>query len=252
MKYSIISDVHVKEPGDQAEELLLKFLTNEDVISSDGIILLGDIFDLMIGPHSQYFSRFSKYFVKIKGLIELGKTIYYVPGNHDFHLEKLYQNFFSIHKHLNPDLFIMKNQITLIDGHKKIMLAHGDDVELNNPGQRKFKALVTSEPLSFFANNLMPYFLITKVGEFSSKQSRQKNNARYSKDQDVSKIKINFRNSAEEFFKTNPCSIIVLGHSHVKDIYHSDKNFTYVNNGYAQHTLTYISIEDGNVCFKNI
>lgn len=60
MKYAVISDVHVKHPGDNAEKLLLTFLRNDEVRSSDAIFLIGDIFDLMVGPHSQYFSRLDR------------------------------------------------------------------------------------------------------------------------------------------------------------------------------------------------
>ena len=73
MKFAAISDIHVKIAGDNAEKLLLSFLRNPEVQSSDVILLLGDIFDLMIGPHTQYFLRFQAYFDEIKLLIKNGK-----------------------------------------------------------------------------------------------------------------------------------------------------------------------------------
>lgn len=252
MKLSIISDVHVKEPTDEASKLLLSFLRNEDVITSDGIFLLGDIFDLMIGPHSQYFSRFEEYFTELRNLLKNGKKIYYVEGNHDFHIKKLYKNFFQVHKDLDPNNFKMNSEFLISDNQKKIHLSHGDDIEIENFNYRVFKSVVTSKPLTIYANNLMPYFLITKVGEASSNASRKRNNKRYSTDSDLAPVKEKFRLSAELFHKKNPVDIIVCGHSHVKDHYVSDRNFEYVNNGYAQHTKTYISIENGNISFKNI
>ena len=252
MKFSAISDVHVKIAGDAAEDLLLTFLRNPDVASSDVIFLLGDIFDLMIGPHSQYFVRFQAYFDELKKLIKNGKHICYIEGNHDFHLRELYKKFFQINQDLDSSLFSMAPYFEFYDGEKKIYLAHGDDLELGNPGYKIFKAIVTSTPLRYYANYLMPHFLIKGIGEYSSEKSRKRNNKRYSVESDLTPVKDNFRLSAEAFFKKHPRQIIVLGHSHVKDYYVSPSGFEYINNGYAQHSKTYISILDGNVGFKSI
>lgn len=252
MKFAAISDVHVKTAGDNAENLLLTFLRNPDVQSSDVIFLLGDIFDLMIGPHTQYFVRFQAYFDEIKKLINNGKHICYIEGNHDFHLKDLYRKFFLVNSDLDSSLFSMAPYFEFFDGGKKIYFAHGDDIELNNPNYKLFKAIVTSPPLRYYANYLMPHFLIKAVGEYSSEKSRKRNNKRYTTEADLSPVKDNFRLSAEVFFKKHPCQMIVLGHSHVKDHYVSESGFEYVNNGYAQHTKTYISIQDGNVDFKSV
>lgn len=252
MKYAVISDVHVKHPGDNAEKLLLTFLRNDEVRSSDAIFLIGDIFDLMVGPHSQYFSRFQEYFTEIKKLIKEKKHIYYVEGNHDFHLKNLYKKFFEVHKDLDSSYFHMDKEFIVNSNDKKIHLSHGDDIEIENFNYRLFKGFVTSIPLTIYANHFMPYFLITKVGEASSQASRKRNNKRYSTESDLSPVKDKFRRSVELFCQKEHYDIIVCGHSHVKDLYVSSNNFVYVNNGYAQHTKTYITIENGNVGFKNL
>lgn len=252
MKFSAISDVHVKVSGDQAEALLLSFLRNPDVRSSDVIFLLGDIFDLMIGPHSQYFARYQNYFDELKSLLASGVKICYVEGNHDFHIRNLYKKFFAVHKELDHKLFSMAPHFEFIDAEKKMYFCHGDNIELNNPSYRVFKAIVTSPPLRYYANNLMPHFLIKSVGEYSAEKSRKRNNKRYSTEADLTPVKDNFRYSVEVFNKKKPHDIFVLGHSHVKDYYVSPNGFTYLNNGYAQHSKTYISIENGNISFKPI
>ncbi len=252
MKFSAISDVHVKVSGDPAEDLLLSFLRNSDVESSDVIFLLGDIFDLMIGPHSQYFARFQNYFDEFKKLISKGKRICYIQGNHDFHIQNLYKKFFEVNKELDPSLFSMAPYFEFNDAGKKIYFCHGDDIELNNPSYKIFKSIVTSPPLRYYANNLMPHFLIKSVGEYSAEKSRKRNNKRYSTEADLTPVKENFRFSIETFHAKHPCDIYVLGHSHVKDYYQSKNGFEYVNNGYAQHSKTYISIENGDISFKPI
>jgi UDP-2,3-diacylglucosamine pyrophosphatase LpxH len=138
------------------------------------------------------------------------------------------------------------------DNQKIIYMSHGDEIELGNPGQKIFKKVVTSLPLRIFANNFMPYFLITKVGEFSSEKSRNRNQQRYSKEADMTAVRDNFRKSAEVLGQKRQCNIIVLGHSHVKDHYQSPYEMEYINNGYLQHSKTYICIENGNCTFKKI
>ncbi|MGZ3787443.1 MAG: UDP-2,3-diacylglucosamine diphosphatase [Bacteriovorax sp.] len=252
MKFSAISDVHVKVSGDDAETLLLSFLRNPDVRSSDVIFLLGDIFDLMIGPLSQYFGRYQNYFNEIKTLISNGKRICYVEGNHDFHIRNLYKKFFEIHKELDSSLFSMAPSFEFSDAGKKMVFSHGDNMELNNPSYKIFKAIVTSPPLRYYANNLMPHFLIKGVGEYSAEKSRKRNNKRYSQESDLVPVRDHFRFSAEVFHKQHPCQLIVCGHSHVKDYYVSSNGFEYVNNGYAQHSKTYISIENGDISFRPV
>lgn len=252
MKIVAISDVHVKKEGDFAYHLLIQFLQHPDVLNADAIFLLGDIFDLMIGPHSQYFSRFQGYFLALQNLLRLGKKIYYVEGNHDFHLKKLYEHFFLIHQDLNSSLFQMAAEFVIVDAGKKIHLSHGDEVEIENVGYRRYKSFVTSPPLTFYANYLMPYFLITKVGEKSSELSRKKNNKRYQLESDLAPVKEKFRRSASQYFYKHHYDLIVCGHSHVKDYFISMDGFLYVNNGYAQHSKTFICINDGLVSFQNI
>jgi UDP-2,3-diacylglucosamine hydrolase len=252
MKFVAISDVHVKEANDDAEKLLLAFLRNEDVLQSDVIFLLGDIFDLMIGPHSQYFKKFQTIFNEIKSILKKKKMICYVEGNHDFHLRLLFKKFLEINTDIDKTYFKMESSFNFYDSNKKIYFAHGDDVELGNPGYKFFKFVVTSKPLKYVANYLMPYFIIQSIGEYSSSISRKRNNLRYSSESDLTPVFNNFRYSVEEFYKKSPNSIIVLGHSHVKDYYVSKNGFEYINNGYAQHSKTYISIIDGNVGFKQI
>ncbi len=252
MRFVAISDVHIKEAGDDAEKLLLAFLNHEKVQNADAVYLIGDIFDLMIGPHSQYFSRFQNFFNQLKSLLEKNKKIYYIEGNHDFHLKKLYDRFFKTHHLLDKKNFQLGQEFKAEDNGKRIIFCHGDEVEIDNKSYRIFKAIVTSKLVTYYANNLMPYFLIKRIGEGSSKASRKRNLKRYSKDSDLSEIKEKFRLSAEMYRQKNHFDIIVCGHSHVKDLYQSENKFIYVNNGYAQHTQTFILIEDGTVSFENI
>src|SRR5690554_25996 len=91
MKIAAISDVHVKRPHDEADQLLLSFLNHPEVQSSDYIVFLGDIFDLMCGPHQEYADSYSHLFNVIAELKQKNKKIFYFEGNHDLHLSGLFK-----------------------------------------------------------------------------------------------------------------------------------------------------------------
>lgn len=252
MKISTISDVHIKSSGDRAERLLISFLRSQDVRESNVVFLLGDIFDLMIGPHSQYFARFEVFFKELKILLELGVKVCYVEGNHDFHLRKLFQNFFLVHKQLDANLFELRDSFKVESGGKKIHLSHGDEIELGNLGYKIFKFVVRSKVMRFVAEYFVPHYLMRTIGEASAEKSRKLNNKKYSKEADLEPVKCNFRKSVEEFHKISNCDIYILGHSHVKDYFSFNNEFIYVNNGYVQNTYCYITVEDGKVEFKQL
>ncbi len=252
MKIVAISDVHIKIPGDDAEKLIVKFFHHPDVQSADQIYLLGDIFDLVIGPHSQYFNRYQVFFAELAKLLRAGKKVYYVEGNHDFHLKNLFRNFFNVFRDIPRNNFELKQEFETVSGGKTIHLSHGDNIEIDNFSYKVFKFIVTSWPLTIFANYFMPYFLIKNVGETASKISRNRNNKRYNKEVDLTPVLQKFRTSYELFHKERPFDIYIAGHSHVKDDYFSTQGFEYVNNGYAQFTKTFILIEDGKVIFPSI
>lgn len=252
MKIVAISDVHIKEPGDNAEKLILEFFHHPVVQEADHIFLLGDIFDLVIGPHSQYFRRFPVFFHAVADLLKKNKQIYYVEGNHDFHLRRLFASYFKVFPDVPKKNFNLAHEFILQNGGKSVHLAHGDDMEIDNFGYKVFKGIVTSPPLKFYANYLMPYFLIKNVGETASRISRSRNNKRYNQSVDLSKVEQKFRRSAEIFHRKKNCDIYVCGHSHVKDHYVSPNGFEYVNNGYAQFTRTFILIENGIVKFEKL
>jgi UDP-2,3-diacylglucosamine hydrolase len=122
MRIAAISDVHVKTPFDEADKLLSQFLTHPIVRESDYILLLGDIFDLMCGPHKAYFEKFSHLFDLLDQLKMAGKKVMFFEGNHDVHLENLF-------KMRWPQGEIVLSQtpwIWEIDG-KMYYFSHGDE-----------------------------------------------------------------------------------------------------------------------------
>lgn len=243
MNIYFVSDVHIKEDNDEASVLFRKFL--DEANQADVIVLLGDIFDLVVGGHFDWLEKYPKTFKKISE-ISKSKKVYFIEGNHDFLLGNLFTNpLLKNINHVSGDLVLHEESVT-------IRFSHGDDVEIENDNYRTYKKLIKNNFIELLANRIVPVRLISKIGDKASKESAKKSR-RYSLDESyVNKIHQKFRDSAQEYYKKNKdFNILACGHSHVKDLWVND-NFTYVNNGYFLNEKTYAAIENGVVKFKTL
>lgn len=243
MKIAAISDVHVKTPGDEADRLLISFWDNPEVRDSDYIALLGDIFDLMCGPHEQYLIDFKHHFDRMNELALAGKKIFFFEGNHDVHLEKLF-----LKKWQNREVILSQVPIKeKIDG-KLYYFSHGDEHEIDNTNYQKYIKLIRSAPLRFFANYLLPYCVLNYLGDKASKQSRKIGAKTFDKE----RVRVRFRNGVVQTTR-GEYDFILGGHSHVKDEFiFSQSKSVYINNGYAVAEKTFILINQHNVQFISL
>jgi UDP-2,3-diacylglucosamine hydrolase len=233
MKISAISDVHVKRPHDEADQLLCRFLDHPLIQSSQVVALLGDIFDLMCGPHQEYLQDYDHIFSRLERLKSSGKRIIFSEGNHDVHLEKL----FSLRWPKNDIVPVQDKVLMEIEG-KSYYFSHGDEHEVENISYQKYKRTILSPPLRFVANHLMPYQFLKFVGERASQKSRKKGSKLF----DAEKVREEFRRGVQITTK-GEYDFILGGHSHVQDMFHFSGS-TYLNNGYALKSGTFIFIEN--------
>lgn len=235
MKIAAISDVHVKKPDDEAFHLLLSFFGHPQVKTADYVLFLGDIFDLMVGPHDSYLKLFHEIFSSMDELQKAGKKVLFFEGNHDVHLEKLFK---KIWKH---DEIVVRQEplICDIDG-MSYYFSHGDEHEIDNLSYQRYIRFIRSWPLKIVADYLMPLSILDFIGERASKLSRKKGSRKF----DAEEVKWRFRQGVSQ--KTHGRFDFVLGgHSHVQDLYQLPKSKScYINNGYALQTKTFVFIEE--------
>lgn len=240
MKIAAISDVHVKKPFDEADRILSTFLLHEEVQNADIILLLGDIFDLMVGPHEEYLKLFEHQFQRITKLSQMGKKVYFFEGNHDVHLAGLFKKIWKN----NEVILSQQPVIEELDG-KLYYYSHGDEHEVDNVSYQRYIKLIRSSPLKFVANYLMPFRLLGFLGERASKISRKKG----AKNFQYELVRNRFR-SGVALSTEGKYHFVIGGHSHVQDTYlipNSDS--LYVNNGFALKTKTFIVIENHELAF---
>ena len=92
IQISSISDCHIKKTNDKSSLVLNKFLHHPTVEESSHILFLGDIFDHCVGNHNEYIIYYHDFFDTVVRFIQDGKQVIFIEGNHDFHLEEVFNN----------------------------------------------------------------------------------------------------------------------------------------------------------------
>lgn len=216
--FSCISDLHIRKSGDKASSIFLNFLEHEVVRSSDLIILLGDIFEFLVGAHLEYYHSHKEIFEKLK-LVLRTKRVIWVEGNHDFHFDKLLKKVFSKNELAN---FEYRIKPIICDD---FYIGHGDELDIENTSYMKYRSWVRSSAVNLLAQNLVSYSFLHSCYKKFSKESRR-SQSDYSRENEKSKFLNIAKNLKEAGFNK-----IVLGHSHI-----SEETSFYVNNGYAAST----------------
>ncbi|MBE0583582.1 MAG: UDP-2,3-diacylglucosamine diphosphatase [Desulfofustis sp.] len=145
MKAIFLSDAHLRLPQDKNYQLLLEFLDRQQDL--DALFLLGDIFEFWIGYKHLVFSVYIPLLEKLHHLTASGTQLYFVEGNHDFHLGPYFTDTLSC-------TVVQDQQLVEWDG-KKILISHGD---LVNPGPnyRRLRAFWRSWPVRFLSRVIHP------------------------------------------------------------------------------------------------
>ncbi len=239
MNFVSISDVHIKKPGDKAEELFLQFLDREETKQADYIFLLGDIFDLLVGTGHEVEVRYANVLEKIRNYLKAGKKIIQYEGNHDFHFQGLIKKLcekWSINK--DQWVYLEKPQVFEFN-EKRILFCHGDEIEIGNYSYKFYRFWIRSFPIHFLANYVVPGKWVQAIGDNASQKSRERNNDRYDEALMDTEVKPRFREAARIAAGKYRADIVICGHSHCLDDYRD--TISYFNNGYFPITHSFIS-----------
>ena len=237
-----ISDVHIKEQGDPSCRLFDRFLDHEKTQRADVVVFLGDIFDLMVGPYTEYIEKFREVFGKMDALAAT-KKIYYFQGNHDFHLMDIFlkQDIFkNLHK-----IEICRYGKVIQVGKRKVYFEHGDDSEIGNNSYKAYKSFVGSHLMTFLVKHIFNFKIVEYIGTRMSRASRIKNEKKYAADSTHDNaVRDRFRESARRVAKRGGCDVVVFGHSHIKDAHGLLGGGVYLNNGYVVTEGCFCLIEE--------
>lgn len=164
MRAIFIADAHLRQPQDHNYQHLLDFLDQQQNL--DGLFMLGDIFEFWLGYKHLVFSAYIPLLEKLRHLSETGTQLYFVEGNHDFHLGPYFT------ETLNCAL-ITDQQLIDWDG-KKLLLSHGD---LLNPSKnyQRLRSFWRSGLIRFLSKIVHPDLVWTFAIWLSNKSRKNKN-----------------------------------------------------------------------------
>lgn len=244
MMISSISDLHIRSADDDAAKVLMDFFRHPLVKNSHIIFLLGDIFDLMCGDHPEYLERYNQIFQEIKTKCLSGVEIYYFEGNHDLHLEKVFQRLFKNEDMSN--LKLINGSVTLNINNEKMLFTHGDEYDYDNDSYQTYKKYVTGNFIKFIANYIMPLKLLDYIGIKAANNSRKRGQKKFNEDLVRSKIRrgVELLNHGEQ--------VIIGGHSHIKDEYKFNTSQLYFNNGFPLKDKVFLYFNGEKWVFENL
>ncbi|MBE9486781.1 MAG: UDP-2,3-diacylglucosamine diphosphatase [Chloroflexi bacterium] len=169
MRAIFIADAHLRHPQDSNYQKLLDFLDQQKNL--DGLFLLGDIFEFWIGYKHLVFSAYIPLLEKLRRLTNAGTKLYFVEGNHDFHLGPYFTD--TLGCTVIPD-----QQLVEFDG-KKLLLCHGD---LLNPSKnyQRLRTFLRSGLIRFLARIVHPdpvWAFAIRLSDLSRKKNPDSRNA---------------------------------------------------------------------------
>ena len=197
-----VSDVHLgffeREKDKEQEEIFISWL-NQIKNDCTVLVLLGDIFDYWFEYKTVIPSCFYRTVTALKDFIDIGITVEYLMGNHDFGHNNFFKNELGIE--------IIKTDIERIYFEKKFYLSHGDG-KGNNFGYLILKKILRNKVCQKLFSCVHPDIGIT-VALNSSRKSRKRTEKKYYGVEENDGM-LNFaKNKIAEGF-----DFVVMGHRH--------------------------------------
>lgn len=218
-KLIFISDLHIRQESDFYYQCLIDTLERLTPRADKIFIVLGgDIFESCVGSKSIYHKMFPRLFRSLKKFRGVA-----LPGNHDFAHEKL---FFPWQVKDGPIRIQLDIGTVIVD--------HGDRCDPRDVGYLRLRSFLRSS-LARVLIELSPGWLLYNAGLFFSSQS-QDYVARLkfsdSRDGRNQYLRQTFRQWADRFPEA---SVVICGHSHLKDQVPLANNRWYLNPGFPAH-----------------
>lgn len=196
MRAIFLADAHLRQPQDHNYQRLLEFLDQQQDL--DGLFLLGDIFEFWLGYKHVAFTAYIPLLEKLRQLATTGTKLYFVEGNHDFHIDPYFTEQLGC-------TVITDQQLVEWDG-KKLLLCHGDLLN-PNPNYKRLRSFWRSSLVRFLARIIHPDPVWT-FGIWLSSLSKKKNPKSHS--WDPSPLLLPF---AEQEFAAG-ADAVLCGHFH--------------------------------------
>lgn len=237
MKIVSISDVHIKSQDDKNAKLFLTFLNSDHVKEATHIVLLGDIFDLLVGNKQAYMFKMTKIFSAIEKAAS-DKKLIYISGNHDFSIRKILEKKFK-----RNDFLYSETPIIIENNNRTIYLSHGDEVDYKDHAYIKWKKIYSSKLFQILIDKILPYSFIDWLGSRASKNSRNRGSKKF----DYNLASQKYSKLVKEFVDKKEYDFYILGHTHIE--YEDAK---VANNGFFPHHKSFVVYENNSLYLQKL
>ena len=252
MSIAVVSDIHLRRGECGEKEFFERFIAHPLLESSETLIFLGDIFDLMVGSYPEYIVHYPYFFEYLLKIVSEGKEVHYVEGNHDLHLESLFHRFFEERGIGQRNFHYHRGGFFQRVNGQDIYFSHGDELDGTDKLYPYYRSVVSSSLIRLLTEMILPYHFIERLGIWASQKSRSRNQYKYSDETRDKMLRESVRARAEKLRDAFSFDILICGHTHVKDDYRSERGFLYANNGYAPKENTFIHIGETGVTFPSL
>jgi UDP-2,3-diacylglucosamine hydrolase len=220
-----ISDAHIRTDESYRSKLLVKFL-REIKDKMTHLYILGDLFEFWFEYNLVFPKNYFKTLAVLYNLIQDGKKVHYILGNHEVIRGSFLENFgFVVHN----------NHVLLTIDGRRVFLAHGNKVD------RRLWITLWDKMLTSRLNHALYSIIHPDVGVFLAQgisylSRKQQGNP-------------NLVQLLEQYAqrKLREVDIVMLAHSHIPVLKRFQSNKYYINTGDWVKHFSYVVIDRGRV-----
>lgn len=221
MKIAIFSDLHLSSHQFPDHENLfvqtLKKLRNDNC---QELWLLGDVFDLMVGPFEFWKELHPQFFEEIELWIKESRSVLWLQGNHDFFLEDLLGK-------MGVD--VHDDDVVKSIHNKKYYLSHGDRINQEDLAYLKWRRLTRSSRFRL-GLHLLPKSLQKRLIPYIGQKLSDKSRSRSHQGQKSAHTTALYQEFATQKWSEGYDGVCI-GHSHQEDLIQNEQLKFYLNLG---------------------
>lgn len=169
----------------------------------DVLVILGDLFDFYFEYKSVFPARYLKVLAGIEALSSSGVKCYYVAGNHDFWLGKLFSSTLGVE--LVPDSLILNRDS---EPKERVFAAHGDGLGEGDIGYKILKRILRNRLLIRLFRLLHPDWGYA-LARITSRTSRK-----YTKNHQPARVEASAAAAQSLLAGCEDLDTVILAHTH--------------------------------------
>lgn len=225
MMHYFISDAHIRTDENYRSKLLIKFLRDIRSKMTD-LYILGDLFEFWFEYNLVFPKNYFKTLAALYNLIQDGKKIHYILGNHEVMIGNFLRNFgFTVH-----------GEDAIIDiAGKSVFLAHG------NKFDKRLWNTLWDKILTSKLNHALYSIIHPDIGVFLAQGISYLSRKQHSNPELVNLLEHYAQSKLEEV------DIVILAHSHIPVLKEFRNNKYYINTGDWVKNFSYAVIDEETI-----